>query len=71
MKYILIIWVCSFIGGERCMPPIQSDKLYNSWYECSRAAHKESLKILQKSGYANVNRYKFGIKYNCKVATTT
>ena len=53
------------------MPPIQSDKLYDSWYECSRAAHTQSLKILQKSGYANVNRYKFGIKYNCKVATTT
>ena len=71
MKFILTIWVCSFISGNGCLPPIQSDKMYNSWYECSRDAHQKSISILQKMGYAKVNQYQLGVKYNCTVANTT
>ena len=67
MKYILVLWVCSFIDGNVCMDPIESPILYDSWYECSRAAHTESLKIMAKMGYKSVNQYKVGMKYNCKV----
>jgi enhancing lycopene biosynthesis protein 2 len=66
MKYILILWVCSFIEGNSCLTPMESPKLYNSWYECSIDAHKESAKLLQKMGYANVNKYQIGTKYTCK-----
>ena len=66
MKYILIIWVCSFIQGNACMDPIKYKTVYNSWYECSRAAHVESAKILSKMGYAYVNKYNVGLKYNCE-----
>ena len=51
MKYVLILWVCSFIEGNGCLPPYESEKVFDSWYECSRAAHKESLNLLQKMGY--------------------
>ena len=70
MKYILIIWVCSFIQGNACVAPVQYPTLYNSWYECSRAAHSESIKIMTKMGYKNVNQYKVGMKYNCKLVET-
>ena len=70
MKYILIIWVCSFIEGNACMPPIESPILYDSWYECSRAAHQESLSIMSKMGYKDVNGYEVGTKYHCKVVAT-
>ena len=66
MKYILIIWVCSFIQGNACMAPVQYPALYNSWYECSRDAQVESMKLLSKMGYAYVNQYKLGTKYNCR-----
>ena len=66
MKFILIIWVCSFLEGQGCMPPIQSPILYDSWYECSRNAHQESLKIMSKLGYTVVNRDKIAMKYRCK-----
>ena len=66
MKFILTIWVCSFLGGQTCMPPIQSPILYNSWYECSRAAHKESLKMISKLGYKTVNEAHIAMKYRCK-----
>ena len=70
MKYILILWVCSFIEGNSCLAPMESPKLYNSWYECSIDAHKESAKLLQKMGYANVNKYQIGTKYTCKPTDT-
>ena len=65
-KFILIIWVCSFLGGEVCMAPIQSPVTYNSWYECSRAVHQESLKIMSKLGYKVINEKRIAMKYRCK-----
>jgi len=50
--------------------PHKNPTLYNSWYECSRAAHVESVKLLSKMGYKNVNDYKVGLKYHCKAINT-
>ena len=69
-KFILTIWVCSFLHGQVCMPPIQSPVIYNSWYECSRAAHHESVKMMSKLGYKVVNRDKIAMKYRCKETNT-
>jgi len=66
IKFTLTIWVCSFLGQNTCMPPLQSPTLYDSWYECSRAAHKESLQILFKIGYKTVNDRKIAMKYTCQ-----
>ena len=65
-KFILTIWVCSFLGGNMCMPPLQSPILYDSWYECSRAAHQESVKIYSKLGYKTVNEVRLATRYTCK-----
>ena len=70
MKYILIIWVCSFVNNNGCLPPVESKKVFNSWYECSVMAQKESITLLQKMGYANVNKYQVGTKYSCKPVKT-
>ena len=67
IKFTLILWVCSFLGQNMCMAPIKSTILYDSWYECSRAAHKESIKILSKIGYKEVNDAKIGTRYTCQV----
>jgi len=65
IKFTLIIWVCSFLGGQVCMAPVESPFLYDSWYECSREAHKESIQILSKLGYKAVNDGKIAMKYTC------
>ena len=70
IKFILTIWVCSFLGGQKCLPPIQSPVMYNSWYECSRAAHQETLKIMSKLGYTVVNKDQIAMKYRCKEASS-
>ena len=71
MKYILIIWVCSFLGGtSQCFPPLESSILYNSWYECSRDAHTQSKKILATIGFKAVNDGQMGTKYHCRPVYT-
>jgi hypothetical protein len=70
IKFTLTLWVCSFLQGQVCMPPLQSPVIYNSWYECSRAAHHESVKIMSKLGYKVVNRDKIAMKYMCKEINT-
>jgi len=66
IKFTLIIWVCSFLGGQTCAPPITSDVIYNSWYECSRAAHANSIKIMSKMGFKEVNQYKLATRFACR-----
>ena len=70
MKYILIIWVCSFLGGTACIAPVEYPTSFNSWYECSRTAHMESVKLLSKMGYKYVNDYKVGTRYTCRLVET-
>ena len=67
MKFALIIWVCSFIPGNACMKPITYPRVFDSWYECSRTAHVESVKIITKLGYAYVNKHQVGTKYSCRM----
>ena len=70
IKFTLTIWVCSFLQGQVCMPPIQSPVMYSSWYECSRAAHQESVKIMSKLGYKVVNKERIAMKYRCQEASS-
>ena len=69
-KFVLTIWVCSFLGGQVCMPPIQSPIMYDSWYECSRAAHNESLKMMSSIGYQRVNKNQIAMKYRCEESSS-
>jgi hypothetical protein len=69
-KFTLIIWVCSFLAPDLCMKPVVYPTLYNSWYECSRAAHRESIKILSSLGYKYINQHKVGTRYICKIDKT-
>ena len=66
IKFTLIIWVCSFLGQQVCMAPIEAPALYNSWYQCSRGAHIESLLLISKMGYKYVNDNKIAMSYTCR-----
>ena len=65
MKFVLIIWVCTFLHENACLKPIKYPELYNSWYECARDAHKESQKLLAQAGYKYVNENRIATKYTC------
>jgi hypothetical protein len=71
IKFTLIIWVCSFLGQQTCMQPMEYPILFDTWYECARKAHQESGKILSTMGYKKVNESRIGIKYYCREINTT
>ena len=70
IKFTLIIWVCSFLAGAKCMPPITYPQVYDSWLECSKAAHIESIKLMENLDPDFVNKYEVGMKYNCRQIMT-
>jgi len=65
-KFALIIWVCSFLGGQTCLPPMEYPKQFDSWYECSRTAHSETLLMMSKMGFKYVNENKIAMSYSCR-----
>jgi len=68
IKFNLTLWVCSFLSAQTtCLPPIPYPTTYDSWYQCSRAAHSESLKLISKMGYKYVNDNKIAMRYTCKL----
>ena len=71
IKFTLIIWICSFLGPNLCMAPMEHPILFDSWYDCVRAAHQESRKILSSMGYKKVNEGKIALKYACEEIKTT
>ena len=68
MKYFLIIWVCSFGRPINCGPAMVQDLTYSSWNDCAIAAHAESAKVLREMGSDQVNLYKLGTRYTCRLA---
>ena len=48
------------------MPPINFPIVYDSWKECSIAAHAESIKIIESSEPDFFNENKVGMKYGCR-----
>ena len=71
MKYMLLIWLCSFATGQNCIGPKEYPTMYNSWYECARDAHKESQTLLAKAGYKYVNENQLATKYTCIAVPTS
>ena len=65
-KFALIIWVCSFLGQPSCFPPMEFPKQFDSWYDCSRGAHKETLILMSKMGFKYVNDNKIAMSYSCR-----
>ena len=70
IKFTLILWVCSFLAGNKCMPPVTYPGVYDSWLACSKAAHAESIKILKTLNQDFVNKNQVGMKYACRQVMT-
>ena len=70
IKFTLTLWVCSFLSMPSvCMPPITFPEVYDSWLECSKGAHAQSIKLLEEFDLDFVNKNNVGMKYNCKPVT--
>ena len=65
MKIILIIYMCSAVANE-CLPPVQSNKVYNDTFDCYLDGYKKSIDMLEKMGRDEVNKYEIYTKFTCK-----
>lgn len=63
MKFYLTIWLCSFLNNT-CTPPIEIDKIYNSWNECVEDAAKVSLELINAA--PDSEELRLATKYLCK-----
>ena len=57
-----------FFSGEPALlfTPMEFPKQFDSWYECTRGAHSEALKITSKMGYKYINDNKIAMSYSCR-----
>tara|TARA_R110000824_G_scaffold2264_3_gene10589 strand:+ start:182 stop:343 length:162 start_codon:yes stop_codon:yes gene_type:complete len=53
------------------MPPLEFPRTFDSWYDCSKGAHRESVLLMNKMGYKYINENKIAIKYACIEGHTT
>ncbi len=65
MKFILTIFLCSFINNQ-CLDPVEIKHEYNSWKECTIAAFEVSRELIvtQEDSFINDNR--IATKFICK-----
>ena len=69
MKYFLLPWVCSAINGSCMVPPIQSNQLFDSHYECVNAGYLEGLQMVQAIGVVEIEKNRLFVAFNCKPET--
>ena len=65
MKFILVVWVCTFTTNQ-CSPPVEHDKIYNSWNECVVEAYNYSTNFLAQQKTDDVNEFRLATKFLCK-----
>ena len=65
MKFILIIFLCSFIN-DQCLPPQEIKHEYNSWKECTISAFEISRELIIAQEDSFINNNKIATKFVCK-----
>jgi len=65
MKFILTIYVCSFIDFT-CADPVTYPVQFDTWSECVTAAHRESQIILKSLPPPMVEANRLATKYSCQ-----
>ena len=65
MKFVLTIYVCSFLNFT-CSPPVEYPKKFNNWYDCMLTAHDESVELLMNVPQHMVEENRLATKYTCQ-----
>ena len=70
MKFILTIYVCSFMEFS-CSPGVNYPDEFNNWYDCMIKAHEESVNLLMNVPPDMVEVNRLATKYTCTPALGT
>ena len=64
MKIILILYMCSYVGGS-CLPGYQWTNKFNDLYDCMNTGYEESIKNMEEVGREDVNEHEIFIRFAC------
>jgi len=67
MKFILTMYVCSFLHQD-CAPGVVYPTHFDSWYDCTMQAHVESTQLLLSLTQDMVEDNRIATKYTCTLA---
>jgi len=52
-----------------CMPKINQTPLFNTHFDCARAGHVSSIKLIDEIGDQLVDRAKLYVRFECKAVS--
>jgi len=52
------------------VPPIQSNQLFNSHYECVKSGYLQGLQMVQAMGKEIIEKNRLFVAFNCKPETS-
>ena len=64
MKIILVLYMCSYVGGS-CLPGLQWPNKFNDMYDCMQTGYSESMKKIEQLGREDVNEHEIFIRFAC------
>ena len=70
MKFILVIYVCSFLENT-CKDPVELNLQFNTCKECAMAALDTSQKYLDLEDEKTINKYRLATKFSCEAIQET
>lgn len=65
MKFILTLYVCSFLELT-CSPPVKYPVMFNNWHDCVITALDESKQLIEEVPQDVVNKNRLATKYTCQ-----
>jgi len=67
MKYIIVLYLCSFVGAQPvCMPGQIQALEFNNYSECILQGYIQSHKSLKSLDEEEINNNKLAIKFDCQ-----
>jgi len=64
MKIILVLYMCSYVGGS-CLPGHQWPEKFDDMYDCMQTGYSESMKKMEAVGRKDVNEHEVFIRFAC------
>ena len=69
MKYVLILYVCSFLNQQVCRESHIVALEFNNYKDCILQGYKSSHNILLEQYFERIEDEKLAIKFECKDVT--
>ncbi len=71
MKFLMVMFICSYVEGNECKPIQPLITYFNTYSECAIHGYEYSINILKNFDPKIINTYRMYTVFNCKEITQT